>query len=123
MRLYEIDHVVLNVADTERSLAWYTDLLGLTAERVPEWRAGDVPFPSVRVNDHFVIDLFQCERTGENMNHLCLVVDQAGVAAILVDDRFEVLRGPLEVWGAQGVGESVYVADPDGNTVELRWYP
>ena len=75
----ELDHIVLNVADVDRSLAWYCDLLGLTPERVDEWRAGDVFFPSVRVNDACIIDLFPTDRTGENMNHLCLVVDPADV--------------------------------------------
>ncbi|HAB57436.1 MAG TPA: VOC family virulence protein, partial [Acidimicrobiaceae bacterium] len=39
------DHVVVTVADVERSLTWYRDLLGLKVEREAEWRAGEVPFP------------------------------------------------------------------------------
>jgi catechol 2,3-dioxygenase-like lactoylglutathione lyase family enzyme len=34
------DHLVLAVADVERSLAWYTGVLGLAGERVAEWRRG-----------------------------------------------------------------------------------
>jgi catechol 2,3-dioxygenase-like lactoylglutathione lyase family enzyme len=122
VQVHELDHIVLNVADVERSLAWYTELLGLAPDRVEQWRAGDAPFPSVRVNDRCVIDLFDVDRNGENMNHVCLVVDRADVDAVANDDRFDVVDGPGARWGARGDGWSVYVVDPDGNTVELRSY-
>jgi len=122
MNVRGLDHIVLNVADVDRSLAWYVDLLGLRPERVDAWQADDVPFPSVRVDAHTIIDLFAVERTGENLNHLCLVVDRADVDAVAADDRFTVVDGPGRRWGARGDGWSVYVTDPDGNTVELRSY-
>ena len=66
------DHIVLNVSDLERSLAWYTGTLGLEPVRVDEWRAGEAPFPSVRVSASTLIDLVEGERSGENLNHFCL---------------------------------------------------
>lgn len=122
MNVRGLDHIVLNVADVERSLAWYTGLLGLSPERVDEWRAGRVPFPSVRIDEGCIIDLFATERSGENLNHLCLVVEEGDVEAIAADDLFDVVTGPARRWGARGDGTSVYVLDPDGNTVELRSY-
>ena len=122
MRVRELDHIVLNVADVERSLAWYTNLLGLEPERVDDWRAGRAPFPSVRIGPGTIIDLFGVEPSGENMNHFCLVVESGDVDAIAADDRFVVVDGPARRWGARGDGTSVYVRDPDGNTVELRSY-
>jgi catechol 2,3-dioxygenase-like lactoylglutathione lyase family enzyme len=122
MNVHELDHVVLDVGDVERSLAWWVDLLGLAPDRVDAWRAGEVMFPSVRINDRCIIDLFHVERTGENMNHVCLVVDRADVDAVAADDRFDVVDGPGSRWGARGDGWSIYVSDPDGNTVELRSY-
>jgi catechol 2,3-dioxygenase-like lactoylglutathione lyase family enzyme len=122
MRVHELDHIVLDVADVERSLAWYTGPLGLEGDRVEQWRAGEVPFPSVRVHAGCIIDLFRSDRTGENMNHLCLVVDRDDVDAIAGDDRFTVVDGPGPRYGARGNGWSIYVVDPDGNTVELRSY-
>jgi catechol 2,3-dioxygenase-like lactoylglutathione lyase family enzyme len=120
-RVREIDHVVLNVADVERSLAWYTGLLGLAPEMVDEWRAGDAPFPSVRVHPGFIIDLMQIERSGKNVDHICLVVD-GDPEAIAADERLDVIAGPVVRGGARGDGRSVYVSDPDGNTVELKSY-
>ena len=122
MNISEFDHLVINVGDVERSLAWYTGMLGLGAERVDEWRAGEVLFPSVRINDHSIIDLFALERTGQNIDHICLVVDRVDVDAVIDDPRFNIVDGPGERWGARGVGWSVYVTDPDGNRVELRSY-
>jgi catechol 2,3-dioxygenase-like lactoylglutathione lyase family enzyme len=122
MNVREFDHLVVNVGDVERSLAWYSEMLGLRAERVAEWRAGQVPFPSVRINDHCIIDLMSLERTGQNVDHICLVVDRADVDAIAADPRFDIVAGPVERWGARGVGWSVYITDPDDNQVELRGY-
>ena len=116
-----LDHIVLNVTDVERSLAWYTGELGLQGERVDEWKNGAVFFPSVRVNETTVIDLLAVERTGENMNHVCLVVDD-DIEELVNSGRFEVLEGPVERWGAQGEATSMYVYDPDRNLVELRNY-
>ena len=79
-------------------------------------------FASVRLTDSFIIDLFANERTGHNVDHLCLVVDPLDLDALAASDEFDVVSGPSEVFGAQGMGRSVYVRDPDGNVVELRNY-
>ncbi len=116
------DHVVIVVADVERSLAWYCDALGLAGERVEEWRRGEVFFPSVRVSDDTIIDLLQGDRSGTNVDHLCLVVEPQDLAALATSGRFDVVSGPAPRFGARGTGTSLYVRDPDGNTVELRHY-
>ncbi len=117
-----IDHVVLNVGDVERSVAWYVDRLGFEPLRLEEWRRGEVLFASVRLTDTFIIDLFANERSGDNVDHLCLVIDPVDLDALAASDEFDVVSGPSEVFGAQGMGRSVYVRDPDGNVVELRNY-
>ncbi len=122
MQVRGFDHLVLNVADVERSLAWYCGLLGLAGERVEEWRRGEVFFPSVRIDDHSIIDLIAAPRPGNNVDHFCLVVERADVDAVVADDRFTVVDGPGIRFGARGDGWSVYVTDPDGNVVELRSY-
>ena len=125
MNVHELDHIVLRVADVERSLAWYTDLLGLDGVRVEQWRAGDVPFPSVRVSPHCIIDLFAADDPASppnNLDHFCLVVDREDVDAVARDPRFTVVDGPGPRFGARGDGWSVYVTDPDRTMVELRSY-
>ena len=46
MKVTGLDHLVLNVSDAERSLAYYSGVLGLPGERVEEWRRRQAPFPS-----------------------------------------------------------------------------
>lgn len=118
-----LDHIVLRVADAETSVAWYRDVLGLAPERLEEWRRGDAPFPSVRIDDTTVIDLFERDRDGQNLDHFALWVADVDLDALAGSDRVDVVGGPASLWGAQGTGEGLYISDPDGNTVELRTYP
>jgi catechol 2,3-dioxygenase-like lactoylglutathione lyase family enzyme len=122
LRVTGLDHIVLDVADVERSLAFYCGELGLAPERVDEWRRGEILFPSVRVDATTIIDLLAAPRTGDNVDHVCLVVEPVDLEAVKASGRFEVVDGPATRFGARGDGTSLYVKDPDGNTVELRHY-
>jgi Lactoylglutathione lyase and related lyases len=123
VRVKAFDHLVLNVEDVERSLGFYTGLLGLAPVRVAEWRRGQAPFPSVRVTAETVIDLVGQSRGESNVDHICLTVEPLDWDEVIASGTFTVLQGPVERFGARGTATSVYVQDPDGNTVELRWYP
>jgi catechol 2,3-dioxygenase-like lactoylglutathione lyase family enzyme len=122
MRAVGIDHVVLRVSEVERSVAWYRDVLGLEPVRLEEWRRGEVPFVSMRVDDATIIDLTPGERTGENVDHLCVLVEDADLHAISTAGHLECEGPPRRLFGARGVGWGMYVRDPDGNRVELRHY-
>lgn len=128
-----LDHIVLNVMDIDRSLKFYTGVLGLPGERVKEFREGKVGFPSVRINAGTIIDLFPVSKpadapqTGDkgNLNHFCLVVGQEDFAEIgdyLNDNGVAIKQGPVSRWGARGRATSVYFFDPDGNEIEIRAY-
>lgn len=123
MRVKAFDHLVLNVEDVERSLGFYTGLLGLAPVRLAEWRAGQVPFPSVRITAETIIDLVDGPRGESNVDHICLTVEPLDWDEVIASGSFTVLQGPVARFGARGTASSVYVQDPDGNTVELRWYP
>jgi glyoxylase I family protein len=130
----ELDHIVLNVSDIDCSLKFYTEVLGLQGERVDEFRAGKVGFPSVRINLGTIIDLFPkkesspaltVEKNNGNLNHFCLVVgtnDFAGIIDYLKENNISVREGPISRWGARGRATSVYFLDPDGNEIEIRCY-
>lgn len=123
-----LDHLVIRCRDVDASLAFYVELLGLEPLRLEEFRAGTVPFPSVRVDATTIIDLFPTtaalDRAQRNLDHYCLVIAPAGLAELAASERFTVVSGPDDhLYGAQGYATSLYVADPDGNTVELRCYP
>ena len=131
LKVNEMDHIVLNVSDIDRSLHFYTDVLGLGAERVDEFKEGKVGFPSVRVNGETIIDLF-VRKEGQaatgmalNLNHYCLVADVPDFDALIsyLKQNDVPIRGePASRWGARGRGTSIYVQDPDGNELELRCY-
>ena len=53
-----MDHIVLNVEDDEKMITFYSKVLMFPPERLEEYRAGNVPFPSVRLNANTIIDLF-----------------------------------------------------------------
>jgi catechol 2,3-dioxygenase-like lactoylglutathione lyase family enzyme len=118
-----LDHIVLTVGDTQRSLDWYREHLGLEPIRVDEWKAGEVLFPSLRIDEGTIIDLLEGDRSGVNVDHLCVVVDDIDLDAVAASGEFDVVGGPAEVFGARGLGTGLYVRDPDGNVVELRRYP
>lgn len=123
MRVKAFDHLVLNVRDVERALEFYCGPLGLEPVRAAEWRAGKVPFPSVRVTRETIIDLVHRPRGESNVDHICLVVEPLDWQEVIESGVFTVLEGPVDRFGARGDAKSIYVRDPDGNTVELRWYP
>jgi catechol 2,3-dioxygenase-like lactoylglutathione lyase family enzyme len=118
-----IDHVVFNVTDVERSVRWYEEHLGLEPERLDEWRRGEVPFASVRISDSQLIDLIVQPRTGANVDHVSLVVDPSvDLEEVAASGEFDVAHEPFVIWGARGRGLGLYVRDPDGNTIELKHY-
>jgi catechol 2,3-dioxygenase-like lactoylglutathione lyase family enzyme len=122
MKVTGVDHYVLTVPDVEKIVAWYRDELGLVPERLEEWRRGEVLFASLRVTPTTLIDVFTGERTGENVNHVALVVDDVDLDELAASGRFEVEMGPADLWGARGTGRGLYIKDPAGNRVELRTY-
>lgn len=130
----ELDHIVLNVKDVEKIIAFYTDVVGLAPERVGEYRTGKAPFPSVRINKDTIIDLFPeplsegeiSETRGRpNLNHLCLNLDKSEWDELrqrLDEHDVTIDVGPVERWGAHGNGISIYFRDPEQNVIEARHY-
>ena len=124
-----IDHVVLRVRDVDASLAFYCGVLGCREERrierlgLVQLRAGsglidlvDVASPLGEVGgappgeearnvDHFALQLGDFDEGAIRAR-----LEAAGVEPGDVGQRY----------GAQGMGPSMYIRDPDGNVVELK---
>lgn len=126
------DHIVLRVRDKARMLAFYCDVLGLSADRdVP-----DIGLTHLRAGPQ-MIDLVTLDGPlgrkggagpgpeGHNLDHFALQVrpfDPAAIRAHLATNGVEIVEeGPR--YGADGDGLSLYVRDPEGNTVELKGPP
>jgi len=132
IRPREIDHVVLRVRDPERMQRFYCEVLGCTVERV---QAG-IGLVQLRAG-RSLIDLVDVAgqlgrmggaapgKEGRNMDHVCLRVEPFDATAIVAFLRANGID-PGEVaprFGAEGSGPSLYLADPEGNTVELKGPP
>jgi catechol 2,3-dioxygenase-like lactoylglutathione lyase family enzyme len=121
-----LDHLVLVVDDVERTLDWYGRHAGLDGVRVDEWRAGEAPFPSLRVGEATIIDVIphggdDGEGRG-HLDHICFAVSPADLKVLAADPELEIVdEGPR--FGARGIGDSIYVRDPDDLLVEFRSYP
>ena len=131
VKITELDHVVLRVKDVDVSLQFYTETLGLKAERVEQWKKGEVRFPSARLNDDTIIDFFAADQQpigrdgARNQDHFCMVIEPTDMDEL--KSKFEAMgvaihSGPGKRWGSHGDGISLYVYDPDDNVVELRHY-
>ena len=117
LRLAGIDHVVLRVRDIEKMTHFYCEVLGagFVAHR-PELRMTHLRAGAA------MIDLVEGVADGRNMDHFCLRVDDFDPEAIVAHlKRHCVAVGETRRrFGAEGNGVSIYLADPEGNTVELK---
>ncbi|MEE3014007.1 MAG: VOC family protein, partial [Chloroflexota bacterium] len=81
VKITEMDHIVLRNKDVEESLRFYTEVLGLKPERVDKWRAGEIRFPSARINADTIIDFFGSDEIPagrddvKNQDHFCMVIE------------------------------------------------
>ncbi|MCB2181753.1 MAG: VOC family protein [Desulfobulbaceae bacterium] len=129
-----MDHIVLNVEDDEKMITFYSQVLMLETERLEEYSAGKIPFPSVRLNPNTIIDLFPKNmwqaRTGTGqgrvyLNHFCISLSKEEwqeLTARLKANNIDIEEGPVQRWGAHGTGTSIYFRDPEGNLIEARYY-
>jgi glyoxylase I family protein len=124
-----LDHVVLRVADLDRARDFYCDVLGCRVEvfqrkiGLLQLRAGDSLIDLVPVDGQLGRAGGAPPGTeGRNMEHFCLRVKPFDAAAIMAHLRDHgVDPGKVEQrYGAEGMGPSIYLRDPDGNVVELK---
>ena len=123
------DHIVLRIVDKEKMVAFYRDVLGCPVD----WDRPELGMTHVRVGSA-LIDLVTVDGKlgkaggaapgveGRNLDHFCLAIrpfdpqavrthlEAHGVTIVDEGDRY----------GAEGHGLSIYILDPEGNTVELK---
>jgi glyoxylase I family protein len=135
IKIRDIDHIVLRVIDLDAMLRFYTEVLGCTVER----RQDEIGLVQLRAG-RSMVDLVPVEgklgRMGgappgaeaRNVDHFCFRVEPFDESVIKQHlAAYGIRAGDVESrYGAEGEGPSLYLADPEGNTIELKgpaWPP
>ena len=126
------DHIVLRIVDKEKMVAFYRDVLGCPVE----WDRPDLGMTHMRVGAS-LIDLVTVDgKLGQmggaapgpearNLDHIALAVrpfNETAIRAHLAAHGVAVIDEGRR-FGAEGNGTSLYLQDPEGNTVELKGPP
>ena len=122
MKVQRIDHVVLPVADVDRTLAFYERVLGMTPVSFGEGRRA-LAFGDQKLNLHQAGREFEPKalRPTPGAIDLCLTTDVPleEVAVHLRAESVVIEHGPVDKIGARGPLRSLYFRDPDGNLIEV----
>ncbi len=129
IKVTRVDHVVLRVMQLDKMIEFYCNVLGCRLERSLD----DIGLAQLRAGDS-LIDLLDAtsefgKSTGEapdhsahNVDHICLLIEPWN-EDLIVDHLAQLGVNHDEIssrYGATGYGPSIYLKDPEGNTVELK---
>ena len=130
IRIKRLDHVVIRAKNSVTMCDFYCDVLGCTVERestadlgLIQLRAGNALIDLVSVDGNLGRLGGQAPgKGGRNMDHFCVLLESFNEHEIRTHlAKFNVIGSDLEQrYGAEGYGSSVYIQDPEGNTVELK---
>lgn len=119
-----IGHVHLKVADLNRSLKFYRDLLGFEVTMMYGSQA--VFISAGGYHHHIGLNTWHSKgappasRDGVGLYHTAILYPTRKDLAIIFD-RLRKASYPLTGASDHGVSEALYLDDPDGNGVELYW--
>jgi catechol 2,3-dioxygenase-like lactoylglutathione lyase family enzyme len=132
LQILRIDHLVLRAANAPQLIEFYVQVLGCSVER----EIADLGLTQLRAGDS-LIDIVAADGelgrmnggppdpSARNLDHFCLRIEpfsEQMVRAHLTDHGVDGSQVRM-VYGADGTGPSIYLPDPEGNTVELKGRP
>ncbi|MEN3347841.1 MAG: hypothetical protein V7632_1476 [Bradyrhizobium sp.] len=132
VKVNALDHLVINVADVVRSVAWYSRILGMEV-KVFDPGKGKTPRTSlvfghqkinVRPRDADKVEWFTADHEAAGSDDLCFLTSStpSQVVAHLKANGVKIEEGPVAKQGARGTLRSVYCRDPDGSLIEISSY-
>lgn len=125
MKVNSIDHLVLTVADLEKTCDFYSRVLGMRAVTFGDGRR-TLTFGRQKINLHQAGKEFEphAAHPTPGSADICFITDTSlkEVPGQLEAYGIEIVEGPVEREGALGPMESVYFRDPDGNLIEVSNY-
>jgi catechol 2,3-dioxygenase-like lactoylglutathione lyase family enzyme len=132
VQIQGFDHIVLRIRDKAAMVAFYRDVLGCAVDR----DRPELGLTHIRAGAD-LIDLVTLDgplgrsggegpgAQGRNLDHFCLRVrpfDETALRAHLAAHGIAITDSGAR-YGADGEGQSLYIQDPEGNTVELKGPP
>lgn len=130
IKILAIDHIVIRTEKPQTMIDFYINLLGCTLERdlgaefgLTQLRAGNALIDIVAVDGVLGKRGGPAPKpTGNNMDHFCLQIEPVDETILLEYLKTHRIRAGefTNRYGAEGFGRSIYIADPDGNTIELK---
>ena len=132
VKVHALDHLVINVADVARTVAWYQKILGMEVsvfdpgQGKPERTSlvfGNQKI-NVRPKDAAKLEWFTADHETPGSEDLCFLTTSSpdDVVAHLKANGVAIEGGPVEKHGARGTLRSVYCRDPDGSLIEISSY-
>ncbi len=122
MKITQLDHLVLTVKDIEKTVMFYTSVLGMKKEVFGEGRVA-LKYGNQKINLHSCDSNIhpKARKPTPGSADLCFLIDISLNSAIAQVKSFgiEIIEGPVERTGAQGKILSFYFRDPDGNLIEI----
>lgn len=122
MHITGLDHLVLTVSDIERSIAFYTQVLGMELISFGEGRKA-LRFGNQKMNLHEAGRGYtpKADKPLPGSEDVCFLLAETLQDAIaeLEHHGVDIVDGPVKRTGAQGPIDSIYIRDPDGNLIEL----
>ncbi len=130
LEITAIDHIVLRTTNLEGMLKFYIEVLGCNIERetpketgLTQLRAGNALIDLVAVNSRLgALGGGAPTKTERNVDHFCLQIKamtEQDIVNHFTTHGIEIGEFTSR-YGAQGLGNSIYIQDPEGNGVELR---
>jgi len=132
VKVHALDHLVINVADVARSVAWYQRILGMEVSVFDPGQGKPKRISllfgnqkiNVRPKDADKIEWFTADHETPGSEDLCFLTASPPdeVVAHLTANRVAIEAGPENRQGARGTLRSVYCRDPDGSLIEISSY-
>ena len=125
--LFNIDHVVIIVSDINKSIDFYSNILGMQLQEFlsspDNVKRKSVKFGKQKINLHEVSKPFKPDAN----NPIPGTMDICFLSEINIDDWIKIFNkfyvkiedGPVQKTGANGPIRSIYVRDPDKNLIEI----
>jgi catechol 2,3-dioxygenase-like lactoylglutathione lyase family enzyme len=132
VKVHALDHLVINVSDVARSVAWYQTILGMEVSVFDPGQGKpkrtSLLFGNQKINvrpkDTDKVEWFTADHETPGSEDLCFLTSSTPdqVVAHLKANGVAIEEGPVNKQGARGTLRSVYCRDPDGSLIEISSY-